>query len=296
MTQAVGFIGLGLMGEPMAANLLKAGFALRIYNRSPEKAGQLAGNGATLCKTAREVGGQGGVVITMVADDNALEAVTFGNDGFASVLGANGLHVSMSTVSAETARRLAREHRKLGTDYVAAPVFGRPNAAAAAKLWICQSGPAKAKQRAKALFDAMGQGVYDFGEDEGAANVAKLAGNFMIACALEAMAEAFALAEKNGLSRQAISDFLSQTIFAAPVYTNYSAIIANKRADWIGFMLRLALKDMNLVLDTARSAHVPMPFANIVRDRLVSGVAKGRGEMDWTAMGLGAAEDAGLPT
>ena len=177
---------------------------------------------------------------------------------------------------------------------LAAPVFGRPNAAEAAKLWICQSGAAQARQRAKPLLAVMGQGVYDFGEDEGAANVAKLAGNFMIGAAMEAMGEAYALAEKNGVDRKALSDFLTQTIFAAPVYVNYSAIVAAKHADWIGFQLRHALKDFNLVLDTAKRASVPMPLADLVHGRLTTAVEKGRAEHDWSEFTLGAAEDAGL--
>lgn len=293
MAETVGFIGLGLMGEPMAANLQKAGYKLRVYNRSPQKATRLVEQGATLCGAPAEVATAGGIVVTMVADDGALEDVAFGERGFGTALG-NGLHISMSTVSPETTRRLARRHRDQGGQMLAAPVFGRPNAALAGKLFICQSGPAQAKQRAKPLFDAMGQGVYDFGEDEGAANVAKLAGNFMIGAAMEAMGEAYALAEKNGVDRKALSDFLTQTLFAAPTYVNYSGIIAAKHADWIGFQLKLGLKDFGLIRDTAERSGVPMPFANVVRDRLVSGMAKGRAEHDWSELAFGAAEDAGL--
>jgi 3-hydroxyisobutyrate dehydrogenase-like beta-hydroxyacid dehydrogenase len=294
MAETIGFIGLGLMGEPMAANLLKAGFALRVWNRSPQKAAQLVAQGAVLCGSPAEVATPGGIVVTMVADDAVLDDVAFGERGFAPVLGEGGLHVSMSTVSPESTRRLAQRHRALGSRLLAAPVFGRPTAAAAAKLWICQSGPADAAQRAKPLLAAMSQGVQDFGADEGAANVAKLAGNFMIGAALEAMGEAYALAEKNGVDRKTLSDFLSGTIFAAPVYVSYSAIVAAKQADWVGFPLQLGLKDFNLVLDAAGRSKVPMPLANLVRDRLLSAVARGRGEHDWTALTHGAAEDAGL--
>jgi 3-hydroxyisobutyrate dehydrogenase-like beta-hydroxyacid dehydrogenase len=295
MTGTTGFIGLGLMGSPMAINLAKAGHRLRVYNRSPDKANPVQAHGALPCRTPADVAESGGIVVTMVADDAVLEKVTFGKDGFAHGLGRGGIHLSMSTISADTSRDLAARHRELGADYVAAPVFGRPNAAQAAKLWICQSGSAAAKQRVGPLLDAMGQGVYDFGEEVGAANVAKLAGNFMIAAALESMAEAYTLAEKHGLDRRMLSDFLTQTIFASPVYANYGGIVAAKQADWIGFVLRLALKDLNLVLDAAEAGRAPMPFANIVHDRLISAIAKGRGEEDWTAFTLGAVEDAGLP-
>ncbi len=295
MTQTVGFIGLGLMGEPMAANLAKAGFKLRVYNRSPQKAAKLVEQGATVCASPADTATEGGIVVTMVSDDAALEDVAFGERGFGPVLGKGGLHLSMSTVAPETLHRLAERHRRAGSQLLAAPVFGRPNAAAAGKLWICQSGPAEAKARAKPLLDAMGQGVYDFGEAPTAAGVAKLAGNFMIGAAMEAMGEAYAFAEKNGVDRKALSDFLTQTIFAAPVYVNYSAIVAAKKADWIGFQLRLGLKDFKLVLATAEQAGVPMPIASLVRDRMVSAIAKGRGDNDWTEMALGALEDAALP-
>jgi 3-hydroxyisobutyrate dehydrogenase-like beta-hydroxyacid dehydrogenase len=161
-------------------------------------------------------------------------------------------------------------------------------------MWIVQSGPAAAKERVRPLLSAMGQGSFDFGEEPGAANVVKLAGNFLIGCVLEALAEAQTLAQKNGVDRKALSDFLTQTIFACPVYQNYAPIIAAGRTDQIGFALRLGLKDVRLVQAIAESSQTPMPFASIVHDRLVSAVAKGRGDADWTALGLNVSEDAGL--
>jgi 3-hydroxyisobutyrate dehydrogenase-like beta-hydroxyacid dehydrogenase len=200
----------------------------------------------------------------------------------------------MSTVSPETSRRLAQWHAQRGSQYVAAPVFGRPPAAAAGKLWIVQSGEAAAKGRAQPILGAMGQGVFDFGEDPGAANVVKLAGNFLIVCVLEALAEAQTLAQKNGIDRRALSDFLTQTIFACGVFQNYGPVIAAGRSDQIGFPLRLGLKDVRLVQQIAESSQTPLPFAGIAHDRLLSAVAKGRGEMDWTAFTLGVSEDAGV--
>jgi 3-hydroxyisobutyrate dehydrogenase-like beta-hydroxyacid dehydrogenase len=292
--EPIGFVGLGLMGGPMAANLLKAGFEVSVYNRSADKARPLVEAGARRAATPREVATPGGIVVTMVADDSALEALTTGPDGFGERLGAGGLHVSMSTISPQTSVRLAEWHAQRGSRYIAAPVFGRPPAAAAAKLWIVQSGDASAKSRAQPILAALGQGVFDFGEQPGAANVAKLAGNFLIVCVLEGLAEAQTLAEKNGVDRKALSDLLTQTLFACPVYQNYGPLIAAGHSEQIGFLLRLGLKDVRLVQQIAEQSHTPMPFASVVHDRLISAIAKGRGDMDWTAIGLNVSEDAGL--
>ncbi len=294
MSEHIGFIGLGNMGRPMASNLLQAGFALRVYNRNPSKAEPLVAQGAQRVSKPSEVVEPGGIVVTMVANDNALESVVTGEEGFLERLGQNGIHLSMSTVSPATARKLADLHAKHGSTYLAAPVFGRPEAAAARKLFICLSGVQAGKERVQPLLQALGQGVYDFGEDPGAANVVKLTGNFLIAAAMEAMAEAFTLAEKNGIERTKIIDMLGQTTFACPIYQNYGRTIAEERYTPAGFLLSLGLKDVNLVLQTAESAQMPMPFASLLHDRFMASVAKGRGEMDWSALALGVSEDAGL--
>ena len=200
----------------------------------------------------------------------------------------------MSTIAPATARRLSGHHKAFGASYVAAPVFGRPEAAAARKLWICISGPRAAKERAEPVLKALGQGVFDFGEDPGAANVVKLSGNFMIAAAMEAMAEAFALAQKNGVDRSAVADLFGQTLFACPVYQNYGKTIAQERYSPAGFRLPLGLKDVDLVLQTAAASRMPMPVASLLHDRFVTAMAKGRESMDWSALALGVSEDAGL--
>jgi 3-hydroxyisobutyrate dehydrogenase-like beta-hydroxyacid dehydrogenase len=205
MSERVGFIGLGNMGQPMASNLLKAGFALRVYNRNTSKTEPLVAQGAQRVTQPGDVVEPGGIVVTMVANDNALESVVIGEHGLLERLGPNGIHLSMSTVSPATARKLADLHAKHGSTYLAAPVFGRPDAAAAGKLFICLSGSQAGKERVQPLLHALGQGVYDFGEDAGAANVIKLTGNFLIAAAMEAMAEAFTLAEKNGIEHTKVA-------------------------------------------------------------------------------------------
>ena len=294
MAEALGFIGLGKMGEPIAANLLKAGFSLKVYNRTPSKAAELAAHGAAVAAEARDVAHPGGIVVTMLADDLAVEGVCLERDSFVERLGKGGIHVSLSTISPATAKRLAEHHAKFGVAYVASPVFGRPNAAAAKLLWICTSGNPEVKKRVQGVLAAIGQGVFDFGEEVGAANVVKLCGNFLIANAIEAMAEAFTLARKNGLDPHDLADLFGKTLFACPVYQNYGKVLASQDVQTAGFGLALGLKDINLVLQTGAASATPVPLASLMRDRFLASIAKGRAEMDWTAVVLDVAEQAGL--
>ncbi|MDD5247787.1 MAG: NAD(P)-dependent oxidoreductase [Rhodocyclaceae bacterium] len=290
----IAFIGLGHMGAPMARNLLGGGFAVTVFNRSRSRAEALAAEGAIVADSPFAAVTPGGVVVTMLANDAALEAVALGKLGFVERLGDGGLHISMSTVAAETSRRLAHEHAARGSQFLAAPVFGRPEAAAEKKLWICQSGAAAAKARARPVLEALGQGIHDFGDDPGAASVVKLTGNFLILSAIEALAEALALAEKNGLDRHAVASFLAQTIFACPLYQNYGRTLAARAFAPAGFTLELGMKDVRLVRAAAEAATLPMPIADLLHARLLSGLAKGRSQLDWTAIELSTADDAGI--
>jgi 3-hydroxyisobutyrate dehydrogenase-like beta-hydroxyacid dehydrogenase len=200
----------------------------------------------------------------------------------------------MSTVAPKTARELARRHADAGSVYLAAPVFGRPEAAAKKLLWICLSGPASGRERVKPLLAEIGQRTVEFGEDPGAANVVKLCGNFLLASSIEMMAEAWTLAEKNGIAPTDLAAFFGETLFPAPVWKSYGGALAAKKYAPPGFRLSLGLKDVELVLATAREAKMPMPLASLLRDRLLSAVARGRADLDWTALGMSAAEDAGL--
>ena len=289
----VGFIGLGLLGLPMARALARAGFPLRVYNRSPEKAASVEALGAIRVATPRETA-EGGIVITVVADDRALLEVTAGEQGFLGSLGPGGVHVSCSTIAPSTARELARRHAERGEQYLGSPVFGRGDAAEAGALRICISGSAEAKARARPVLEALGQAIFDFGEEAQAANVVKLSGNFLIAAAVEAMAEAFTMAEKNGVPRQAIHDMMSQTLFACPIYQNYGRMIAQHDYTPPGFYLPLGLKDVQLFANVGYESRVPTPLAGIVRDRMLASLAKGREEMDWTSFALEVSESAGL--
>lgn len=294
MSETIGFIGLGGMGSALAANLLKAGFKVHVYNRTQERAQPLVALGATQVYTLEDAVEEGGIVITMLTNDAAVQTVAFGEAGFGQKLGTGGIHLSMSTIAPETSRHLAVLHNAQQSHYVAAPVFGKPDAAAAQKLWIATSGPTEAKARVQPVLEAIGQGVYDFGDDPGSANVVKLTGNFMFGAAVEAMAEAFTLAQKNGIPRTAVYDFFTQTLFACPVYKNYGKLIAEEHYQPIGAIPSLIRKDFGLILQEARNADVPMPLASLIHDRLTAMVAKGREDRDWAGFAEEISESAGL--
>jgi 3-hydroxyisobutyrate dehydrogenase-like beta-hydroxyacid dehydrogenase len=218
-----------------------------------------------------------------------------GKNGILEKLPKNSLHISMSTVSPETSRLLAKQHKDAGCQFLAAPVFGRPEAAAAKKLWICTSGDQKSKEIAKPILDCLGQGTFDFGEDVGGANVVKIAGNFMIMASLEIMAEAYTLAEKNGLDRLKVAEFFGSTMFNAPLFQNYGKVIAKKQYEPVGFKSKLGYKDARLAFKLSQSSETPMPVGTAVHNRLLAAVAKGWGETDWAeGVGRGVSEDAGL--
>ncbi|MBU8918290.1 NAD(P)-dependent oxidoreductase [Bacillus sp. FJAT-29953] len=294
MTRVIGFIGLGNMGEPMVMNLLKAGFQVKVYNRTPEKTKAVVEAGAEQVNRPADAAAPGGIVITMVANDQAVEELVMGPNGFGEVLGQGGIHLSMSTIAPATSRKLATYHQEHGSQYVASPVFGRPEAAAAQKLNILSSGSTVAKERVKHIQDALGQRVFDVGEEPESANVIKLGGNFMIMAAMEAMAEAFNLAEKNGIDRQLAAEIYASTLFNCTVYQGYGQMIAKKQFEPAGFQLALGLKDCNLVLEEANSTQTPMPLAGLLHNRLLASVAKNRGNQDWAALARIALEEAGL--
>ena len=293
--ERIAFIGLGSMGSAMAANLLAAGFPLTVYNRSQERCQPLAEGGAQVAASPRHAAEGADIVLTMVSDDNALAAVCEGDDGLLAGLASGTVHAAMSTIAPATSDRLAPMHEDRGVSYVAAPVFGRPDMAQAAKLSIVAAGPESALRRLEPVFAAVGQKVFAVGDKASAANVVKLAGNFMIAAAIEAMGEALALAEKHGIDREKAMEVYSSTLFACPIYKGYGAAIATERFQPPGFRLALGLKDVSLVQQTARAKEVPMPVASLLADRLLASVARGRGDWDWAGLARAIAEDAGLP-
>lgn len=290
----VAFIGLGAMGKPMASNLVAAGYQVSVWNRTPLPADEIAKHGFKSAETPAIAASRGGVAISMVADDAALAAVTHGPDGLLAGLPAGGLHVSMSTVGVQMAESAAEAHSAAGRRYLAAPVFGRPDAATAAKLWIVAGGAAADVAEAQPLFAALGQGSFHVGEQPDQANTVKLAGNFLLMAMLEALGEAFALTGKAGVPARLVLDILNGALLRSPVYENYGNIAICERFDPPGFKLRLGLKDANLVLAAANAAAVPMPAASLVHDRMLGGVARGAGELDWSAITRLIAEDAGI--
>lgn len=291
---AVGFIGLGLLGLPMARRLAREGFPLRVYNRTAGKAASVEALGATRVDSPGAAADGSAVVVTVVADDAALREVTLGEEGILGRMAAGGVHLSASTISPATAGELAERHAQAGEHYLATPVFGRGDAAEAGALRICVSGPAAARERAQPVLDALGSAVFDFGEAVPAANVVKLAGNFLIAGAIEAMAEAYTMAEKNGVPREAVHQLFSETLFACPIYQNYGRMIARHEYEPAGFYLPLGLKDVRLFQETGLRSRVPTPLASLVQDRMLASLAKGREEMDWTSFALEVSESAGL--
>jgi 3-hydroxyisobutyrate dehydrogenase-like beta-hydroxyacid dehydrogenase len=293
MQDVIGFIGLGNMGLPMAGRLIDAGYSLRVYNRTAAKAEPLRARGATIVSQPADVAEPGAMVVSMLANDAAVEQAVSGENGVLSRLGPGGIHVSMSTIAPATARTLAEQHRKAGAAYLAAPVFGRPDAAEAGKLWIVLAGPVAAKTRAHDVLAVLGQGSFDYGEDPERANVVKLAGNFLIASAMEAMAEAFTLAEKHGVDRTELADMFGKTLFPCPIYQNYGKAIAGYRHQPAGFKMSLGLKDLDLILATAAEGTAPMPLASLLYNRMLSGVARQRGDIDWSGIALSVSEDAG---
>lgn len=288
----IGLIGLGNMGSGMAANILKAGHELTVHNRTAAKAQALAGQGA---KTAADVAGacRGDLVLTMLSDDHAVEAVVFGPGGVLESLPRGGLHVCSSTISTALSRRLAEAHAKAGQRYVAAPVFGRPAAAAAGQLFVVAAGAPDAVAAAAPLFEAVGQRTFVLSERPEAAHLVKLSGNFLIATVIESLGEALALVSKGGVDGRAYLELLTATLFSAPVYKTYGGLILDRAFEPAGFPAPLGLKDMRLALAAAEDLTTPLPIANLLRDRFLRLLAQGGERLDWSAIGRLAAEDAG---
>jgi len=289
----IAFLGLGRMGRGMAANLLHAGHTVTVWNRTRARAEEMKPLGARIADSPAEAA-RAGVVITMLADDHAVESAVFDDGGILSALPAGGLHVSMSTISVALSSRLADAHRAARQSYVAAPVLGRPEAAAAAKLLIIAAGPQEAIARVQPIFGAMAQKTIVISSTPPAANVIKLCANFFIASIIEALGESFALARKSGIEASKLLEVFTGTPYTAPLVATYGSLIAEGKFTPPGFLLPLGLKDVRLALAAADAAGAPLPIANLLHDRFLAAIARGHGEKDWSAIALLAAEDAGL--
>ena len=289
-----GFIGLGAMGSGMARNLIKAGHSVTVYNRTRSRAEALRSEGARVAENAGQAAAAAEAVFTMVADDQALEAVVFGPGNLLDSLPSGAIHISASTISVQLSRRLAEVHNKKGQHYLAAPVFGRPEAAAAAKLFVVAAGSQSLIERCQPLFDAVGQKTFLAGAEPPMANVVKLAGNFLITTVIEGLAESFALARKSKVDPGQMLDILTGSLFPAPLYKNYGVMVAHEKFEPVGFKMRLGAKDNRLVLSAAEEVGVPMPMASLLRDRFLSAMAQGMSDDDWAAVARVVYKNAGL--
>jgi 3-hydroxyisobutyrate dehydrogenase-like beta-hydroxyacid dehydrogenase len=293
----IGFVGLGHMGTAMAANLAASGRRVIAYVRRPDQIGELEALGLRPTTDITDLL-DCEVVISMLPDDDAVREIVFGRsdiglEGLAEGLMRGAIHLSMSTISTAAASQLASEHARNGQGYVAAPVFGNPDAAKARQLFIVAAGVAADVERCQPIFDHLGQRTFVIGADPEDANLVKLLGNMMSATALEMLAEVVAVFRKRGLDPQTFIDIMTSTMFGGRAHKIYGDKIA-RQTYAPGFVLPLVLKDVRLALAEAEKAGVPMPSVGVVRDRLITGIARGYGELDWTALGLIAAEEAGL--
>jgi 3-hydroxyisobutyrate dehydrogenase-like beta-hydroxyacid dehydrogenase len=289
----IGFIGLGHMGTVMAANLVKAGHEVTVYNRSPGKSRALIELGAREASSLAEAC-DGDAVITMLANDDAACDITMGAEGIIDHLRKGAIHLSMSTISVALSKRLSQAHAQAGQRYVAAPVFGRPDMAAAAKLFIVAAGDPAAIEACKPLFDALGQKTTTIGMEPSAANLVKLTANFLQASVIEALGEAIALIGKAGIDRIAYVNLLTSTIFTSPAYTIFGPLIAAGTFGPAAFAAPLGFKDIRLTLAEAETLRVPMPLASLLHDRFLRLFAQGGEKLDWSAIGGLATQDAAL--
>lgn len=284
----IGFIGLGSLGTPIAINLKESGHELYVYNRTASKTAALASKGAIVCDAVADLAKQCAVVFTIVSDDAALKSICEGDKGLIKNLSAGSVHVSMSTILPQTAVELASLHEIHGQHYLAAPVFGRPEAAAARKLNYVISGDEAIRNKIEPLLkDAGAVNVFHFGDSFTAANTVKLCGNFLIASALEAIGESAALANQSGVNAAEMWKMFTQTLFNTPLYHNYSNIILQQKFEPAAFTAKLGLKDMNLVLQQAACVSQHMPLAALLKTNMQVLVSGGKENLDWSAVSLG---------
>lgn len=268
MLEQIGFIGLGNLGLPMATNLVNAGYSVRVHNRTASKAESLVAQGAEFADRPVDAVTPGGIVATIVWDDAAVESVVM-SDGFLERLAPGGIHLCMSTISPEMAKKLAQLHAQHGSVYVESPIFGRAEATVGKKLWIPIAGPQEAKKRVKPVLEAMGgQEIFDFGEKIGSASVVKIIGNFLGSSAVRSMSEALHMAEKQGVDPTAVVNMLTTTLFAAPIYQSYGKMLAEK--SYSPNHSKIPLKDVGLFIKAAEQVDSPTHIAGFLRDLMIS--------------------------
>ena len=277
----------------MATRLLEAGFDVTVYNRSPGKADGLAARGATVAATVAQACA-GDVVFTMLANDDAVAAVVTGEAGVLATLRPGATHVSASTISVALSKRLTAAHAAAGQQFITSTVLGRPEAASAGKLFVLAAGPAEAVEPLMPVLDALGQRTFRVSDVASVGNVVKLSANFLLANVIESVGEAVALVSKAGVDRADYIDIITSTLFSAPAYQTYGGLIAREEFEPAGFAARLGLKDIRFVLAAAEELEVPLPIASLLRDRFLTLLAAGGGDLDWSAISTLAQRDAGL--
>jgi len=290
----IGFIGLGRMGQGIAGRVLGAGHELLVYNRTPEKAAALAQAGATTATSVAAACAGREVVITMLADDRALEQIAYGDGALLKSLPKGAIHMAMGTHSVDFIRTLTAAHTQAGQILVSAPVLGRPDMAAVGQVAVVAGGPASALERCRVLFDVIGRRTFMAGEEPVSAAAIKITNNFVLGCAIEVIGEAYSLVRKYGVTPDAMYEVLTEGLFGAPAYKVYGKIIADQAYDKVGVTAALGLKDANLALAAAGAAGVPLPSANVLRDRLLGAIAHGDGERDWAVIAREQARASGL--
>ena len=290
----LGYLGIGLMGAPMVENLLADGHQVTVWNRSPGKTAALAAQGASVATSAAQAAASG-VLLSCLADDSALDAV-FADGSVLRALGRHGVHVSISTISANCATRLADAHAAAGAHYVAAPIIGRPDAVRARAPSFLTAGDESAKARVTPVLEKLARRIFDFGTTPSAANVAKINFNFMIAAAIEALSESFAVVEKHGIDTKDFYQMVIGTAFGCRIYENYGRQLSEQAWHEVGFKLALGLKDVRLAQSTAADVGARMRLGELLEARFSEAVAHGHGDKDWTAIALDVRKDAGLPS
>lgn len=298
----IGFIGLGNMGRPMARTLLREGHTLTVYNRTMSRTETLRAEGAQVGHSPAAAARSADVLITMVADDEALEQVIFGTDeegadedhGALAALAPQAIHISMSTIGVALSRRLAEAHAHAGQGYVAAPVFGRPEVAAQGELGIVVAGPADQVECCSPVFQALGKEVIRVGSEGWEANMVKLAGNFLTAVTIGALGETFTLMRKADVDVETFLQVITDVVGPSPTYEKYGALIAAERFEPMGFSLGLGLKDMKALLHAAEGVGVGMPIGLAVYNQFFEGVGRGHAELDWAGLARVSLENARL--
>ncbi|MBV8525775.1 MAG: NAD(P)-dependent oxidoreductase [Acetobacteraceae bacterium] len=291
--KSIGVVGLGHMGHAFATNLVEDGYEVSVYDRDPKRVADLASTGARGASRLSDLRNCD-AVLTSLPDDSAITAVALAPDGLVSIMAANAVHISTSTISPAMSRRLAEEHARHGQEYVASPVLGNPDFARKRKLFLLAGGAPAGVEKVRPLLESLGQRLFVIGEDAASANLMKLAANVLTATTLQCMGEVLALLRKGGIDSQLGFDVLTNSLFDSRVHKNYGAKILEGRYSPPGMAVPLAVKDLRLALAEAERDAVPMPAASLVHDRLVAMEARGWADLDWSALGLLAAVDAGL--